>query len=123
MLRAKSIRVGGVTLGLVALLTATSACSDDGQEKDADYTEVCVDAQTLERVDESKCPPVDQLVNAGAGSNAFLWYYLLGRTVAAPPIGSKVSGGSTVRPVSGIGARVPASGGFGTYRSGGSTGE
>lgn len=103
--RASTIQTGIIVSTLVATLTGTAACSSD--EDEADSTQICVRQEI--RVDDSEC---EREGGSGGGSNAALWYFL-GRGMAAPPVGSKVSGGSFIKPSGTIG-RVPASGGFGT---------
>lgn len=105
-------RLSSVSVTVGAVLTAGIAlagCSAD----EPDHTEICVDSQTMERVPDERCE------QHSLSSSTFLWYYL-GRSFAAPPVGSKVTSGSFTKPTTGTVGRVPSSGGFGTFK--GSTG-
>lgn len=111
---------GSVSLVLLGSLAAGCASEPEPEYGDiqADYTEICVshhadDVTTMTREPDEKCPEGGN--NFGTPS-AFWWYYL-GRTFAAPPVGQSLhsSWGSYARPASGVVARVPSSGGFGTY--------
>lgn len=84
---------------------ATSACS----EEEPEYDQICVDQETMVRVEDSDCEPE-------RGSRH--WFYIpfaRGVTVPAHPIGSKVTtSGSFTKPATGTFSR----GGFGGYRGG-----
>lgn len=97
--------MGIIVSTLVATLTGTTACSGDDEDY-TDNTQICVRQEI--RVDDMEC----EHGSSGGGVSPALWYFL-GRGSAAPPVGSKVSGGSFTKPSGTIG-RVPASGGFGT---------
>lgn len=86
--RMRSARVAiGVTAVVAAALTGCSASED--------YTAVCVDEDTMERVSDDDCD--DDNDGYGTSGGSYVWYYLgSGRRV--PSLGSRVSGGSTSPP-------------------------
>lgn len=87
-------RSSSVILGAM-FAASLAACSSSGDG----YDEVCVEERTELRMDDAYCDPP---------RSGYHWYYIPGHQ-AVPPVGSKVSGGSNVRPASGSVVR----GGFG----------
>lgn len=96
-------RTAAVTLSATFVALALSAC---GGDEDPEYGQICIDAQTQQRVDDDDCDDDD----GHGGGMVWFWYpYHLG----APAVGSQAhSAGSAVKPA-GTYARVPASGGTG----------
>lgn len=106
-------RTQHITIGVVAAL-ALAACGSG--ESNADYNRICLDENGV-RVEDHNCPDDDS-------RNGFFYpIWLYGHT-AAPAVGSRPPAGSyvTTKPATGSIARPPAKGGFGTFRSGGSSG-
>jgi len=103
--RSRTVTTGAVLAALV--LTLTACTDDEGDEQNADYSEVCVDEQG-QRVDDDRCDDND-------GHHTWMWFPY---GYAVPAHGARVdtSKGVTVRPASGTIARPPITGGFGTYR-------
>jgi hypothetical protein len=99
-------RSGMVALGaaLVLASTALAGCA----EPDPDYDELCVDKETLVRVDDDQCD---------GRSNSHSWIYVPFSAGRSYPVGQKVShpSASFTRPASGSFSR----GGFGGSRGGG----
>lgn len=104
-------RSAQVILGVV-LASVLSACGST----ESDYTEVCVDNRTGERIPEDECDDDD-----GHGGHRGGWvYFPHGSHV--PAVGSKVTGGSRTFPASGTIGRAPSSGGFGSHGTFGGSG-
>lgn len=103
MLRSNSVALGAVFAALLL------ACAEDEADQEADTIAVCVEQGTDIRVDDDRCPDDDSGTSVGS---PFLWYYL-GRSSAAPAVGSPVTGGSYVRPASGSIGRAGFGGGKG----------
>lgn len=70
-------------------VTAVAAAALSGCTATPDYESVCIDDVTYERVDDDNCE--DEY------DSGYRWYYYGGGT-RLPSVGSKVSGGSTVKP-------------------------
>jgi hypothetical protein len=107
------MRSATVAIGVTAVVAAAlSGCSSS-----EDYTAVCVDEDTMERVSDYECDDDD---NYGGGS--YIWYYL-GSGRRAPSVGSYVSGGSTTPPAgsAGRGSRSSNDGGGSSSKYGGSS--
>jgi hypothetical protein len=100
-------RTAAITIGVVLSALALTGCSDE--EQNADYSEVCLDAQNV-RVDDDRC-------DDDSSHNHWMWFPYV---YAVPAYGSHVdtSKGVTTRPTTGTIARPPATGGFGTTRTG-----
>lgn len=104
--RCASVAFGGVFAALVL-----AACGRS--EPEPDFSQVCVDEQSRQRVDDERCD------RGGSGAG---WFYIPSAR-PAPPVGGAVdpSSGSHVRPASGRVAPV-ARGGFGGRATGGGGG-
>lgn len=107
-------RSTSVTLCIIPLLvTALSGCAED-EEVNADYSQVCVEDDTDIRVEDNNC-------DTDSTGSHWVWFphHLL-----MPPVGDRINPafGVTTKPTSGTIARPPAKGGFGTFRSGLSSG-
>lgn len=105
------------SVSVVIGVTAVAAAAMSGCTSNPDYEAVCVD-ESNERVDDDLCDD-DQYSSYGSG---YHWYYYSGGS-RVPSVGSRVSGGSTVKPSSRDSYSDPDSssrdsGGFGG-RSGG----
>lgn len=103
----RRMRSVSVAIGVTAVVAAAlSGCTTS-----EDYTAVCVDDDTMERVSDYECD--DDY------SSSYVWYYL-GSGSRVPSVGSHVSGGSTTPP-----AGSSTRGGSSSYdsdtRSGGSS--
>ncbi|MHA7238938.1 tRNA-dihydrouridine synthase [Arthrobacter sp. TMS1-12-1] len=125
-------RTGSLALGVTALLASAllTGCTPSGDVIDEDYAQVCQDQTTQERVEDSKCS------EEGRSSSHYGWYFLpmiihtSGRSTIIPPVGARVSGGTTNIPSGTTARRGFASdgqsvtrGGFGgSVKSGGSGG-
>ena len=101
-------RYAAVALGLVGLISASAlvACgSSDGVQQASDYTEICQDRDTGERVDDSHCNDHDHYPHSS-------WYYLPPSVYFIPSVGTRIGGGSYDRPASSYPLRrnVPSSG-------------
>ena len=117
-----------MALGLSGLLASVllTGCSPDGNVVDADYAQVCQDRKSQSRVEDDKCS--DQ----GRSSGAYGWYFFnmnSGSSNTVPPVGSRLTGGTTTAPASGTVKSGIASkggtvsrGGFGGSAKGGSSG-
>jgi hypothetical protein len=80
---------------VLAVGFALSGCSNESGQ-DPQYSRVCIDQNTRERVDGSQCGSDDSSAASG-----FLWWYLIwGRTL--PSYGSPVSGGYRTVPSSSV---------------------
>lgn len=93
---------GRVAVAVAGMLLAISLAGCGSNE----YTQVCENRQTHERVDDSRC-------ETGYGNGGYLWLYYLSR-VSLPGIGQRLpSGGYERLPARGrvIVARPPAGGG------------
>ena len=88
----RRMRSARVAIGVTAVVAASlSGCSTS-----EDYTAVCVDEDTMERVSDDDCDDDNDGYGTYGGSS-YVWYYLgSGRRV--PSLGSRVSGGSTSPP-------------------------
>lgn len=95
-MKRSAVVVVGMFLGSVIL----TACS----EPSPDYDRLCVDDVTGQRVDDDECD------EDGSGGHRY-HYYPHGSS--HPAVGSKVTGGTTVKPATGSWGSVPRSGGFG----------
>lgn len=81
--------------------------SDPGP--DADYTAVCVEEVSQERVDDDECEPQ----HSGTYHGGYGWYYIP-RGVGVPTFGSPPSGGSLTVPPSGTSYRTTSGWSSGT---------
>jgi hypothetical protein len=109
--------ITGVVLSASLAFAASglAACADDDDTlQDSDYSEVCVN-QNYERVPEDQCDDDDRRTSSG------LFWMFFPRSYTVPPYGGTVSKshGFTSKPATGTTGRVPAKGGFGTFRGGG----
>ena len=104
---------------LSSLLISTGACSN----QDDEYSSVCVDRTTGQRVEDDRCSPGYR----GHGAGAFYaWYFLSGgggRAGFVPPVGSQVRGGTFTTPagydsVTGKPSSSVRRGGFGSSSRG-----
>lgn len=87
----RRMRSASVAIGVTAVVAASlSGCS-----LTEDYTAVCVDEDTMERVSDYECD--DDGYNSSYGGGSYVWYYLGGNR-RVPSVGSYVSGGSTTPP-------------------------
>lgn len=101
----RRMRSASVAIGVTAVVAAAlSGCS-----LSENYTAVCVDEDTMERVSDYDCD------DDSYGTNSYVWYYL-GSNSRIPSVGSRVSGGSTTPP-SGSSGR----GGSSSYDNSGSS--
>jgi hypothetical protein len=109
-LRSVAVRTG--TVFAFALGTAACAAGDPAAETDADYSEVCQDADRI-RVDDADCEN-----NVGGTS---VVYIPRASGYHPPPVGSRIDQAlvTTVRPAAGSIARPPATGGFGRFTASG----
>ena len=82
----RRMRSTSISLGITALM----ASSLTGCSSRADYTAVCVDPETQERVDDDQCDDDSDYNGAGSG---FFWYYL-GASSRIPAVGSPATGGT-----------------------------
>ena len=117
-LKDKDFRLVLVPL-LSSLLISSGACSN----QDDEYSSVCVDRTTGERVEDDRCSPGYR----GHGAGAFYaWYFLSGgggRSGFVPPVGSPARGGTFETPpgydsVTGKPSSSVRRGGFGSSSRG-----
>lgn len=101
MKRAARIVLTGMFLSMIA------CASDSPADEQAEYTETCRDEATNQRVPDEECE---------RGSSGRSWAFVKG---SSPAIGHPYPAGSytAVRPGGSI-ARVPSTGGFGTFKGG-----
>lgn len=107
----QAVAIGAVTALAVAL---TGCSSEESQETDADYAQICVDQQTQERVDDDQCDD-----HTHSHSN-FGWMWLPfflsmnnNRANVIPPVGSRVTNehhGTFQQPKDQKSTRVPHNG-------------
>ena len=124
----KARKTGALVLGVSGILASAllTGCTPDGDVIDADYAQVCQDRKSESRVEDSMCS------DSGRSSGAYGWYFFnmnSGTASTVPPVGSKLTGGSTTAPTTGTVKSGVASkggtvsrGGFGTSAKGGSSG-
>lgn len=86
--------------------------TDETSLEDAEHTQICVDPETQERVEDDECD--------NGGSSGGRWFYG-SSSYPAPKVGAKVDTAhfSTAKPASTAIAKVPR-GGFGGHGGGGS---
>lgn len=108
-----------VTAGLAAALTGCSSTDPDsaeanGTDTKTDYVQVCQDKNTGQRTEDEKCEDGEHDHTNHAGASPFLWYYLgmMNHSNSyVPAVGSRLSGGTTDRPGSGLSNRAAREGG------------
>jgi hypothetical protein len=104
--------MGGVAVASL-LVVGTVACASDPTGPTGDYDELCVDKLTSERVPDEEC---DDPNHPHRGRSHLVYLpYQHGVANPAYPVGSRVVGGTTVKPSSGNFVR----GGLGGFRGGG----
>jgi len=108
----RRMRSASVAIGATAVVAAAlSGCTVS-----EDYTTVCVDEDTMERVSDYDCD------DDSYGSGSYVWYYLgSGRRI--PSVGSRVSGGSTTPPAGSSGRGRSGSSSYDNSGSSGSSGK
>lgn len=95
-------------------VTAVTAAALSGCTSSPDYNAVCIDDATQQRVEDYECDD-----DSGTYGSTYRWYYLSGNQ-RVPSVGSRVSGGSTVRPAGSAGRGGQSSSG-GSYTDSGSS--
>lgn len=73
-------------------VTAVAAAALSGCSSSPDYTALCIDDETRERVSDYHCDD-----DSWSSGGTYSWYYI-SRGQRLPSVGSRVSGGSTVEP-------------------------
>jgi len=116
----KRVTVGTILASGIAF--AMAGCSEDEwSTTQAAYSEICVQVgpggQQVTRVSDDNCTSDNDRCSTYIYPGHYYWYYL-GRSQQAPPVGAHlpIASGQFSRPASGTIARPPASGGFGTTR-------
>lgn len=109
MKKSSKVTLGKAMFTVMALALSGCASGPDYEEVDAGSQEICIDSETMERVDFEKCDDD----RSHGGSHFYPWYHKSSNG-PAPAIGSKINPGhgSVLKPGGTI-ARPPASGGFG----------
>jgi len=100
-----------------------TGCTPSGEVIDADYAKACQDKRTEIRVEDNNCS------ENGRSGGYYGWYFYQTGGGTVPPVGSKMTGGSTTAPAAGksvapapVKGGTVARGGFGTSAKGGSIG-
>jgi hypothetical protein len=106
--RSRKVSMGAVVVLAAALL---GGCAEEPTGPTGDYDELCVNEQE-ERVPDEWCEDGNE---HRGGSHPVYVPYHHGKANPAFPIGSKVTGGTSIKPASGTFVR----GGFGGVRGGG----
>lgn len=94
-------RRGGVSTAAgvgVALALSLSGCGGDdsnfGEGIEPDYAGVCVDSTTHLRVEDEKCPPIEEVTAEGyaptSGTDMLVWWYIA-RSANVPAVGNRVN--------------------------------
>lgn len=106
-------RVGRAAVAVATALALTGCADPTGPT--GEYDELCVNEETQERAPDDWCEDDDEHHHHAHAGHGFVYVpYMHGQPNPVYPVGSRVVGGSSVRPVSGSFVR----GGFGGVRGG-----
>jgi hypothetical protein len=97
-------------------VTAVAAAALSGCTSTQDYDAVCIDEDTQERVSDYNCDDY----SPSSGGSTYVWYYV-DSSRRTPSLGSRVSGGSTVKPADYEQGNGRSSGSGSSYDSGNSS--